>query len=137
MRLNVTNEVGKLKSVLVHLPGREIDVMIPSMMEELLFDDILYGQAAREEHRRFQQIIYFVAEQVYDIQDLLEETLEEPDIRKEILQDFGSRFPLRGERCADGHCALSSRARRRRRECARQCQFSFDRRRSAFVSGSS
>lgn len=97
MRLNVTNEVGKLKSVLVHLPGREIDVMIPSMMEQLLFDDILYGQAAREEHRRFQQIIYFVAEQVYDIQDLLEETLEEPDIKKEILQDFGSRFPLRGE----------------------------------------
>ena len=52
MRLNVTSEIGRLKSVLVHLPGREIDQMIPPMMAQLLFDDILYGQVAREEHRR-------------------------------------------------------------------------------------
>jgi hypothetical protein len=36
--------------------GPEIDRMVPSMMEELLFDDILYGNRAREEHRRFQQV---------------------------------------------------------------------------------
>src|SRR6266849_4162056 len=57
MRLSVTSEIGRLKSVLVHLPGREIDVMVPPMMAELLFDDILYGQVAREEHRRFQRLI--------------------------------------------------------------------------------
>src|SRR5438270_755446 len=73
MRLNVTSEIGRLKSVLVHLPGREIDVMIPPMMTQLLFDDILYGQVAREEHRRFQQIIRFVAPEVLDIQDLMED----------------------------------------------------------------
>ena len=39
MRLNVTSEIGRLKSVLVHLPGREIDVMVPPMMAQLLFDD--------------------------------------------------------------------------------------------------
>ena len=44
MRLNVTSEIGKLKTVLVHLPGREIDLMVPPMMAQLLFDDILYGQ---------------------------------------------------------------------------------------------
>ena len=32
MRLNVTSEIGRLKSVLVHLPGREIDLMVPPMM---------------------------------------------------------------------------------------------------------
>ena len=73
MRLNVTSEIGKLKSVLVHLPGREIDLMVPPMMAQLLFDDILYGQVAREEHRRFQQLIRYVAEEVLDLQDLLEE----------------------------------------------------------------
>ena len=77
MRLNVTSEIGKLRRVLVHLPGREIDDMVPPMMGQLLFDDILYGQVAREEHRRFQQLIRFVAEDVYEMQDLLEETLEE------------------------------------------------------------
>ena len=43
--LRVTSEIGRLSSVLVHLPGPEIDRMIPAMMEELLFDDILYGAA--------------------------------------------------------------------------------------------
>ena len=44
MSLNVNSEIGKLSSVLVHLPGAEIDRMVPSMMEELLFDDILFGE---------------------------------------------------------------------------------------------
>src|SRR6266850_36983 len=80
MRLNVTSEIGKLKSVLVHLPGREIDVMVPPMMAQLLFDDILFGQVAREEHRRFQQLIRFVAEEVFDIQDLLEEVFDDDGV---------------------------------------------------------
>lgn len=91
MRLNVTSEIGRLKSVLVHLPGREIDVMIPPMMAQLLFDDILYGQVAREEHRRFQQLIRFVADDVYDTQDLLEEVLEDDDTKDEIVRDLAKR----------------------------------------------
>jgi arginine deiminase len=95
MRLNVTSEIGRLKSVLVHLPGREIDLMIPPMMAQLLFDDILYGQVAREEHRRFQQLIRFVADDVYDLQDLLEEVLEDPVAKKRIVRDIAARNGLR------------------------------------------
>ncbi len=94
MRLNVTNEIGRLKSVLVHLPGREIDLMVPPMMEQLLFDDILFGQVAREEHRRFQQLISYVADEVLDLQDLLEEVLEDPETRKSIVRDLGKRLRL-------------------------------------------
>src|SRR5262249_31339320 len=89
MTLHVTSEIGRLQSVLVHLPGPEIDRMVPSMMEELLFDDILYGQRAREEHRRFQQVLGFVADEVVDAQDLLEETLAAPGARDLILEDLG------------------------------------------------
>src|SRR2546430_7584185 len=99
MRLNVTSEIGRLKSVLVHLPGREIDVMIPPMMTQLLFDDILYGQVAREEHRRFQQLIRFVADEVYDIQDLLEEVFDDLDVKRKIVRDFVKRNSL-GRRLA-------------------------------------
>src|SRR5581483_6515124 len=94
MRLNVTSEIGKLKSVLVHLPGREIDVMVPPMMTQLLFDDILFGQVAREEHRRFQQLMRFVAEEVLDIQDLLEEVFEDEETKREIIRDFAKRNKL-------------------------------------------
>ncbi|MDQ3283270.1 MAG: arginine deiminase family protein [Acidobacteriota bacterium] len=94
MRLNVTSEIGRLKSVLVHLPGREIDLMVPPMMAQLLFDDILYGQVAREEHRRFQQLIRFIADDVYDLQDLLEEVLEDLDVKEHIVRDLGKRNRL-------------------------------------------
>ncbi|HUP46571.1 MAG TPA: arginine deiminase family protein [Thermoanaerobaculia bacterium] len=94
MRLNVGSEIGKLKSVLVHLPGREIDLMVPPMMAQLLFDDILYGQVAREEHRRFQQLIRFVADDVIDIADLLEEVLQDDDARDFIVRDLGKRNRL-------------------------------------------
>jgi arginine deiminase len=94
MRLNVTSEIGRLKSVLVHLPGREIDVMVPPMMNQLLFDDILYGQVAREEHRRFQQVIRFVASEVIEMQDLLEETFADEVSKDEIVRDFAKKNKL-------------------------------------------
>ena len=89
MSLRVTSEIGKLKTVLVHLPGHEIDRMVPSMMEELLFDDILYGNRAREEHRRFQQVLGYVCDEVLEVQDLLEEVLQVPEQRGAILDDLG------------------------------------------------
>ena len=95
MRLNVTSEIGRLKRVLVHLPGREIDLMVPPMMAQLLFDDILYSQVAREEHRRFQQLIRYIAEEVVDVQDLLEEVLEDEKTRKVIVRDLARRNGLR------------------------------------------
>jgi arginine deiminase len=87
MNLHVTSEIGKLSSVLVHLPGPEIDRMIPAMMEELLFDDILSGARAREEHRRFQQVLGYVADEVLDAQALLADVLGTH--RDEILEDLG------------------------------------------------
>ena len=94
MRLNVTSEIGRLNSVLVHLPGREIDQMVPPMMAQLLFDDILYGQVAREEHRRFQQLIRFVADDVFDLQDLLEEVFEDEEVKEHLVRDLGKRNRL-------------------------------------------
>ncbi len=90
MPLKVNSEIGKLSSVLVHLPGPEIDRMVPAMMEELLFDDILFGSRAREEHRRFQQVLAYVADEVIDVQDLLDDVLQVPEQRSEILEDLGT-----------------------------------------------
>jgi arginine deiminase len=99
MQLHVTSEIGRLKSVLVHLPGREIDMMVPPMMAQLLFDDILYGQVAREEHRRFQQLIRFVADEIFDIEDLLEEVFADEEAKRKIVRDFVKRSQL-GRRLA-------------------------------------
>jgi arginine deiminase len=88
MTLFVTSETGKLRSVLIHLPGREIDRMVPSMMRDLLFDDILFGARAREEHRRFQKLVGLVAEEVLEVSDLLEEVLADPGLKEAVLADL-------------------------------------------------
>ena len=100
MKLHVTSEIGKLDAVLVHLPGKEIDRMVPSMMDDLLFDDILYGDGAREEHRRFQQIVRTAWKEdadtveVLDIQDLLEEILTDAQTKEEVLADLALKLQI-------------------------------------------
>jgi arginine deiminase len=65
----------------VHEPGPEVDNMVPSMMEELLFDDILYGDRAREEHARLRRTLQVLGIETVDAQDLLEEILRNPAAR--------------------------------------------------------
>jgi arginine deiminase len=88
MTLRVHSEIGKLSSVLVHLPGPEIDRMVPAMMEELLFDDILFGARAREEHRRFQQVLGYVADEILEARTLLAEVLAVKEHREAVLEDL-------------------------------------------------
>jgi len=83
--VRVTSEIGRLRQVLVHEPGPEVDVMVPSMMEELLFDDILFGESAREEHRRFRQILQLMDVDVLDMTGLLIETLQQSEARSWIV----------------------------------------------------
>jgi len=85
MSLQVKSEIGRLRKVLVHRPGAEIDRMVPSMMEHLLFDDILYGDAARMEHDRFAEVIRRAGVEVYDSQRLLAESLASEEARADVL----------------------------------------------------
>ena len=73
--VRVTSEIGRLRRVLVHEPGAEVDRMVPAMMEQLLFDDILYGERAREEHGMFRRVLQLVGVDVVEASDVLVETL--------------------------------------------------------------
>ena len=79
MSIRVHSEIGRLERVLVHDPGMEIDWMAPSMMEDLLFDDILYGEQARAEHRAFCAVLQSAGVETLDPQTLLRETLEDAE----------------------------------------------------------
>lgn len=97
MSLRVDSEIGPLKRVLVHRPGREIDWMVPQLMERLLFDDILYGDEARAEHDDFCDVLRRGGVEVLYAQDLLAETLEEPAVREALLAEMGRDFGLDAE----------------------------------------
>ena len=86
--LSVYSEIGPLREVLIHAPGEEVDVMPPSMMQELLFDDIIYGPRARIEHSRFRAILEKLGVLVVDSQDLLREALEAAQgARSQLVDD--------------------------------------------------
>jgi arginine deiminase len=79
--VHVTSEVGRLRRVLVHEPGPEVDRMVPPMMEELLFDDILFGERARDEHGRFRRLLQLLGIEVVEAAELLRQALADPEAR--------------------------------------------------------
>ena len=85
MGLRVDSEIGRLRRVLVHRPGLEIDRMVPTMMEQLLFDDILDGDAARREHRVFRRVLRRAGVEVLTAGDLLAEVLDSEAARRAAL----------------------------------------------------
>jgi arginine deiminase len=90
--IRVFSEIDPLRRVMLHRPGREIDWMPPSMMEQLLFDDILYGEEAREEHAQFQAVFERAGVEVVDAQELLAEALETGDARDELLGELHEEY---------------------------------------------
>ena len=88
IQLSVFSETARLKQVVVHNPGPEVDLMVPGMMEKLLFDDILHGDLARYEHGQFRQVLAKVADEVLDIQDLFTETLQDEGVKQAFIRDL-------------------------------------------------
>ena len=87
MPLRVYSEIGRLRRVLLHRPGLEIDRMVPAMMEHLLFDDILDGEEAREEHDTFRRLLERLGVETFDAVGLLEEVLAASDQARQELFD--------------------------------------------------
>jgi len=88
IQLSVFSETARLKQVVVHNPGPEVDQMVPGMMEKLLFDDILYGDLARHEHGQFRRVLAKVADEVLDVQDLFIESLQDEGVKRAFIRDL-------------------------------------------------
>jgi arginine deiminase len=86
MAFHVDSEVGRLRQVIVHRPGLELSRLTPSNVEELLFDDVLWAQRAREEHDAFVQKLRDKDVQVHYYADLLAETLAIDAARAFVLE---------------------------------------------------
>ncbi len=91
--VKVTSELGRLHRVLVHEPGVEVDRMVPPMMEELLFDDILFGERARDEHGRFRRLLQVLGIEVVEAADLLRETLADGNAREWLWRMMLPQLP--------------------------------------------
>jgi len=88
MTIRVDSELGRLRRVLIHRPGYEIDWMVPSLMERLLFDDILDGEQAREEHDAFTKVLESAGVETVDPLDLLGDVLAQGEVRDFALREL-------------------------------------------------
>ncbi|MFZ5351225.1 MAG: arginine deiminase [Bacillota bacterium] len=86
--LNVTSEIGKLQAVLLHKPGRELEKLTPEYLSELLFDDIPWLRKMREEHDEFADVLRAKGTQVYYVEDLLTEVLENVEVKRNFVKDL-------------------------------------------------
>ncbi|HET8971085.1 MAG TPA: arginine deiminase [Candidatus Nanopelagicales bacterium] len=86
MTFHVDSEVGRLKQVILHRPGLELSRLTPQNVDELLFDDVMWSQRAREEHDAFAEKLRDKGVTVHLFQELLTAAIDEPGAR-EFLQD--------------------------------------------------
>lgn len=84
-RHGVHSEAGRLRTVLVHRPGAELDRITPSNMHELLFDDVPWTDRAREEHDAFSAVLRDRGVAVLDLTSLLTDVLDIDAARRELL----------------------------------------------------
>ncbi|MDC2844206.1 arginine deiminase [Limosilactobacillus mucosae] len=83
--IHVTSEIGKLKTVMLHRPGREIENLTPDSMYRLLFDDIPYLPIAQEEHDYFAQTLRDQGIEVLYFEKLAAEALADQDVKEEFV----------------------------------------------------
>jgi arginine deiminase len=86
MAVNVTSEIGRLKSVIVHSPGHELDAVTPANRDEYLYDDIIESEQARRQHHSFVAILQRFTT-VYQVRDLLSEVLANQDARQLLVEE--------------------------------------------------
>lgn len=86
MTFHVDSEVGLLKQAIVHRPGVELSRLTPGNIDELLFDDVMWAERAREEHDAFVAQLEAQGVVVHHFTTLLTEALDEPGAR-EFLQE--------------------------------------------------
>lgn len=87
--IRVQSEIGKLKKVLVHRPGRELERVTPELMNQLLFDDIMYLPAAQADHDKFVEILRGEGVEVLYVTGLIAQTLKVSDaVKVEFVEEL-------------------------------------------------
>ena len=86
--LHNTSEIGRLKKVLLHRPGGELENLMPDYLERLLFDDIPYLREAQKEHDAFADCLRQQGVEVVYLTDLVVQSITDSEVRRELIRQF-------------------------------------------------
>lgn len=96
MAICVKSEIGKLRKVLIHRPGGELEHLTPEYLTTLLFDDIPYLKRAQVEHDSFADTLRGCGVEVVYLCDLVAQALDtDPYVRRQFVKEFLSNADTR------------------------------------------
>lgn len=96
MQIKIPSETERLKKVIVHTPGHEVSLVNPELKNDLLFDDIIFEEDAREEHLDMLDLFRAAMPEdgeIFEIMDLARECLQEDAIRQEFVNTLVEELP--------------------------------------------
>ena len=102
--VRVDSEIGRLEAVVIHRPGREIEVMTPRTVDEVLYNDIVPLSLVAEEHAVLEELLSGICD-TREIVDLFVESIESEAIRASFIDDLVCTFGLEGHRSALSECS--------------------------------
>ena len=94
--ISVRSEVGRLKTVLLHRPGVELENLMPDYLPHQLFDDIPYLVYAQQEHDTFACILRQCGVNVIYLKNLVCEAVNRNGVREELVRDYVKEAHLYG-----------------------------------------
>lgn len=83
-KIFVNSEINTLKKVIIHTPGKELELMTPETAEEVLYDDILNLQNALDQHSQLSGVLAKVA-RPFEVKTLLSDILKDKKIHDQIV----------------------------------------------------
>jgi len=92
--LGAHSEVGKLRKVMVHRPGLELQRLTPTNHDDLLFDDVLWVERAQWEHDQFVARMRERGVEVFLLVDLLGEALASEEARTRLIELVASEHTV-------------------------------------------
>lgn len=85
---SISSEIGQLKKVLVHRPGKELNRLTVTNKDSFLFDDLLWVEEAQKEHDSFVQTLRESGAQVVYLKDYLADISRINAVRKDLVTDI-------------------------------------------------
>ena len=93
-----TSEIGRLKKVMLHRPGEELENLMPEYLERLLFDDIPYLKEAQREHDAFADCLRQQGVEVVYLTDLVVNSLTSGEVRQDFIRQYLDESGVRDDR---------------------------------------
>lgn len=100
--IHVTSEIGKLKTVMLKRPGREVENLTPAIMERLLFDDIPHLPVIQKEHDAFAEVLKENGVEVVYLEKLAAEAIDAGNKKEEFVTQMLAESGIQSDAVMDG-----------------------------------